>query len=159
MCSPSAVPQRVTVSQRGALKRIWHTSFYIWCPGFAAAFKCPFNHLPPEDQVACVPGSHGTITIREAVLGRPPQPGHCTGSTLKHTPNFFLLAGPGASASACIWSLQRCPRQCRPEDAIFALFPCLTKAHWYLPERSLCTHLEPQFLQLLPRRHLQINWL
>ena len=36
-------------------------------------------------------------------------------------------------------------------------FPSATTAHWYLPNRSLYTHLEPQFLCLPPREHFQIT--
>ena len=44
-------------------------------------------------------------------------------------------------------------------DAILVLSHCLAPGDQYLPLRNLYTHLEPQFLQLLPRRHFQIAWL
>ena len=53
----------------------------------------------------------------------------------------------------------RARRERRLEDAIFVLPLCLTTAHQYHPEVSVYAHLEPQFLQLLPREQLQINWL
>ena len=33
---------------------------------------------------AGIPELHGTVTIRKTVLSRPPTPGHCTDSRLKH---------------------------------------------------------------------------
>ena len=36
----------------------------------------------------CIPRSHGTVPIREMVLGRLPPPEHCPGSALKHTPSL-----------------------------------------------------------------------
>lgn len=41
-------------------------------------------------------------------------------------------------------------RECRLEDTISEVCFCLTTAHHYVQERSLHTHLEPKFLQLLP---------
>ena len=40
--------------------------------------------------VACIPGSHRTVTIRETGLGRLPAPEHCTDSRLKHTSNLSV---------------------------------------------------------------------
>lgn len=41
---------------------------------------------------------------------------------------------------------------------MFALFLGLTKACQYLPEKDPYTCLEPKFLQLLTRGHLQTAW-
>lgn len=56
-------------------------------PVFVVATR---DHLPPLDDLAleasrvCILGSHGTVTIRDSFLGRPPLSGH-TDSRLKHT--------------------------------------------------------------------------
>ena len=80
----------MSASLRGALLNVSGTPvFTSGALVFAAATQgIPFNHLLLKTRWAYVPGSHGTETIREAVLGRPPQPGRCTGSRLKHTPNL-----------------------------------------------------------------------
>ena len=44
-------------------------------------------------------------------------------------------------------------------DTILVLSHCLAPAHWYHPRKSSFTCLEPWFLQLLHRGHLQITWL
>lgn len=58
-------------------------------PVFAAATQgAPLDHLALEARGSCIPGSHGTRTIRDSVLGRLLPSGHCTDSRLKHTPSL-----------------------------------------------------------------------
>lgn len=58
-------------------------------PAFVATTKgTTLNFLALEAREACIPGSHGTGTIRETVPGRLPLPGCCTDSKLKHTPSI-----------------------------------------------------------------------
>ena len=110
-----------------------------------------------EVQEYCDPGSHRTPPIREIVLGR----------LLTETPSFWergLFACPkGWPWGTGLWCgtlVGGCtvPSGYRLMDIIFELSFCSAVAHWYLPERSLYTHLEPQVLQLLTKRHLQIAW-
>ena len=63
-------------------------SFMLGDSVFAATQKTPFNQLELDTRGACIPGSHGMVTIRESVVGRLPLPRHCTESRLK-TPPFF----------------------------------------------------------------------
>ena len=59
-------------------------------PGFIAATQgMPLDHLALWARGACDPEFHGTVTIRETVLGRLPLLGHCTDSRLRHTPVFL----------------------------------------------------------------------
>lgn len=73
--SPAAVLQGTSISQSRASTHIWCLRFYVWWLVFAAATQgMPLDHLALEARRACVPGSHGTVTIGETVLGRlPPQ--------------------------------------------------------------------------------------
>ena len=82
--SHSATLQSPRISWMGASTHTWCPSFYIWCW---------FSQLPPREHFliawlwspwACVSGSHGTVTIKDSILGRLPPPGHCTDSWLKH---------------------------------------------------------------------------
>lgn len=70
-------------------KHTWCPSFYIWWPSFL--------QLPPREyslatwlwkSQPCVPGSYGTVKIKDSVLGRLPSSGHCTDSWLKHIPSL-----------------------------------------------------------------------
>ena len=59
-------------------------------PSFVDAVQgMPLNCLALEARNACVPGSHGIVTIRETVLSRLPLQWHCTESGLKHTLSLF----------------------------------------------------------------------
>ena len=53
-----------------------------------ATQRTPLDHLALAVRGACVPGSHGTVTIGETVLGRLPLSGHHTDSWLKHIPSL-----------------------------------------------------------------------
>lgn len=110
---------------------------------------------------ACILGSLETESVQEAVLSSLPPSGHFKDSRLKHTSTFqrkrpiclscnFSLRGrllpathldyrgpPGTGCHLCILHL-------------------LARAFGYFLERSLYTRLEHTFVQLLPRKHLQI---
>lgn len=47
------------------------------------------DHLALVASVDCIPGSHGTLAIRNMVLGRLLLPGRCTDNGLRHTPKSF----------------------------------------------------------------------
>ena len=60
-------------------------------PVSAAAIQgIPLNLLALVASGACIPESHGTVTMRETVLGRLPPTRHCTDSRLKHTSSFSV---------------------------------------------------------------------
>lgn len=98
----------------------------------------------------CVSGPHRTETMRETVLGRLPHPGHSSDSQVKYIPNFAYEKGPFTCQGASPW------------EADFRFTTCLeVTAHWFLPETSLYTHLEPQFFATIPKGTLpncQVWW-
>lgn len=94
-------------------------------------------------------------------------PEHCIDSRLKHTQSPYdraclLVLGlwhqGQVSSLPHIQRLQSCCRKHIPGVTNFAFSLGLATVHWYLPERSFYTHVEAQFLQLLPRGYLQITW-
>ena len=106
-------------------------------------------------RAACVPASHSTVTIEETVLVRLPPPGYYTDNRLKHTPQFFcdrglfacpdvLAWGAGFRISTNLEAYRYALGECKLEDTISTLYICLAITHWYLPEGSLYTHLQPQ---------------
>lgn len=81
---------------------------------FATATQgSPLDHLALEARGACIPGSHGNVTIRDSILGRLPPSGHCTGSRLKHTPSlaekaaYLLVHSFGLRGRLLIWHIYR----------------------------------------------------
>lgn len=101
---------------------------------------------------ACVPGSHGTLTIQGMVLGRLSLPGHCTDSRLKDTPSLCdrptcLFRSFSLRDRLLVWyipkGLLRCTVGMEAGDAIFALSLCLAPDRQYLPERNSYTCLTP----------------
>lgn len=65
--------------------------FLLPVPVFAAAAQgMPLDHLALMARRVCIPGSHGTLTIGDRVLGRLPPPGHFTDSRLKYTPSLSV---------------------------------------------------------------------
>lgn len=44
----------------------------------------PLDCLMLVAKEAGIPELHGNVTVGKTVLGRPPHPGHCTDSRLKH---------------------------------------------------------------------------
>lgn len=54
----------------------------------AAVQGIPLDHLALEARGACVPDSHGTVSIKETIHGRLPPPGHFKDSRLKHNPSI-----------------------------------------------------------------------
>ena len=57
---------------------------------FAATTQgMPLDFLVLEAKRNCIPGYHGTVSIKETVLGSLPPPRHCTDSRLKHTLIFI----------------------------------------------------------------------
>lgn len=101
-------------------KHTWCPGFYIWWPSFL--------QLPPREHSLatwlwkpqpCVPGSYGTVKIKDSVLGRLPFSGHCTDSWLKHISSLWereLLpclkpwaCGAGFWSGALTGTIQRLP--------------------------------------------------
>lgn len=122
----------------------------------------PLDHLALVAKGACVPGSHGTVTIGEMGCDRLLPLGHHTDSWLKHTPSLSVKEPTCLSWSFRLRGrLQAWTQVCSGNILWATIFPpslCLT-THGNLPERSLNTHLEPQFLRMPPGGHLQIVWL
>ena len=118
-----------------------------WSPGSGGQWSLHF----------CVPWVYNREG--ERVLGQPPPQGHSTGSRLKHNPSFCergLFTCPGALAwRAGLWF----HTYLRMVDAIIVLSLWPTTGHEHLLERSMYTHLEPQFLQLPHKWHLYVTQL
>ena len=55
----------------------------------AASQGTPLDCLVLKTRRPCITGSHGTVTIRETILGRLSPPGYCTDIRLKYTPAFL----------------------------------------------------------------------
>lgn len=51
---------------------------------------------------ACIPESHGTVAIKEVVLGRLSLTEHCTDNRLRHTPVFLCRRPLGLFWSFCL---------------------------------------------------------
>lgn len=150
---------RVLVSPGGELYTCLVPVFCGWCPGDA-----PW--LPHSDGWwDLCSWSHRTAATGATVLGRPLPPWHCTDCRLRPTPESFCEGGYFPCLGASDWgacfrfgiylvAYRAIFEERRLVDTISALSFCFILACWYLSERSLCTHLEPWFLQLPPRGHL-----
>lgn len=103
---------------------------------------------------ACISGSHETVTIRDTALGRLPPPGHHTDRQTKTYSQVFLWK----RFIHLIWSLRdrlqvyhtsrgywEAVREHRPGHHLCVLLSPITACQ-NLPEKSLYTHLKPQFL-------------
>lgn len=133
--------------------------FHLWCSSFCGGSpedtpEC----LALEAKGACIPKFHGSVTVRDTILVRA-----CTGSWMKYTPSLsgkeaYLLFSASAWGTSFRLPHEGALRECRLGDIVLVLFLCLTTACWYLPERILFSSLEPWFMQLLYRGHLQITW-
>lgn len=110
---------------------------------------------------------HGTVEVKEILLGRKLSPGHCADCTSRHNPWSFcegdLLACPGTSVSETGFRFgihlvdYRAALKEHSCGHLLAFFLCLAPACQYLPEKRLYTYLEAWFLQLLPRGHWTVR--
>ena len=138
--------------------------------------KKPTGTCSPRKGYSGWPGSSGqgrlclwsyrSETIGKTVLGRLLPTGHCTDSRLKDTSWLPVWRPVSLSWS---FSLRRGLQVCHistgcggvgrhgPRDTIFVLSISLATDWQYLPERSLYTHLRPQFLWPSPREHVYIS--
>lgn len=131
----------------------------------AAAQGMPFDQEALVTRRTCTPRSHRTVAIRETVIGRIPSSGHCTQSRLKSTPNisvkgaYLLVLEDQLWSRLPVWHTSRdlggTIRKCRSGNTIFILSLYYTIVYENSPERSLYTHLEPHFWQVLSRGHFQ----
>lgn len=123
----------------------------------------PIGHLSLVDREACFPGSYGTVTIEETVLGRLPPPWHCADSRLRHITHSVCegVACPGALAVGAGVRFGAYPLENRAalrKSMLWMPFWHLLQLINISPRKCLYTHLEPQFLQLPPRGNCQIAW-
>lgn len=105
-----------------------------------AAQNKPFDPLALGSLEDCIPGSQGTITIEEAVLGGLALPQIALqDSRQKHTSSLsekesYLFGLRGTLTETYRGAL----REQKTVGAIFAFSLCLPLAHCCLPEVSLC---------------------
>lgn len=128
----------------------------------------PLDYLALETRGACIPGPMGLYKL-EAVFGRLPAPRHCMDRRL-NTLSFFLskrLGGLSWTFSTedklQVWhtsrSLLKCPQCTQAGPWHLHTLPLHHCNSLVSPRKLLHTHLEPSFLQLLPRRYFHIIWL
>lgn len=157
--SSSSTLQNASISWKGVFT-------HIWCPDFTsrdlvsvtAMQRVSLDRLVLEARWASAPGSHGTVTIQEIVLGKLLP---CLSS---HTRALHREQTETRLQPFCERSLFPCPRalalgadfrfETYPEamevllgqgSAIFVLSLGHTIACQYLPERNTYTHCSPDF--------------
>lgn len=140
--TPSATLPSVSSSQRGTSTHLW------WLVLVAAVQGTPLCCLALETM--WVPWDCNNVFM-------PYFHPKCTAHTAdENTPLVFLKKRSTDESRSFSWTGFRFAygiglRVYKPGHAMSPLSLCLTAFHQYLPERSLYTHLEPQFLQPLPR--------
>lgn len=157
-----------SISQRGALICVLYPSFYVLCPGFCSCCPrgCPFDCLALEARVLVLLVPMGLQQTERQSLSQT----RAMHRQQTETHPAFPWKGPTCWSQSSrlkgrfqVWHTSRgCEgalREYRLGNGIFVLSLCLTTAQQYLPERSLYHHLEPWFLWLLSKGHLQISWL
>lgn len=148
--------QSARISRRGALIGAWYPGVILsGAPVFAVAMQgTALEYVVLEARGTCVPGSHGTVTIRGTILGRLPPPGHCTDSKLKHDPSLplkdaYLLSWSFSlkdRLQVCHTSrLRRCSQGADTRGAICVLSCCLSQPTSTSRKGSSTLTLSPDF--------------
>lgn len=127
------------------------------------------DHLALEAKMACVPGSHGTVTMGDTVPDRLPLPGHRTDSRLKQTPS--LLEKEACLLVQELWpkekscglthyrGLQRCSQGMEAGECNLCLLslPCFSLL--VSSRKVLITLFGFPIFAAAARGHLYITWL
>lgn len=165
--SSYAMLHSASISQKGAFIDVWYWVFTSADSVFmTAAQKIPFDPLALGSLEDCIPGSQGTLTIEEAILGRLALPQiTLQDSRLKHTSSLsekesylFCLRG-----RLLVWhtykSLQRCSQGTEDSRCNLCILP-LPPSSSLLSSRSELMPLSGvlTFVTIV-RRDFYITWL